>query len=283
MRSEEIGERSRGRRSGATRSTEDAAFARAEPCRAPHRARPALVAALGLLWALLAPTNPAAALGLPVDGGHTFALPLPGFTEGLEGVDVSVEGAFDLFFGLTEFPITGGSVEGPDGFIPFTGPFEHAGSSLLFTRGDNQVVFTDPVVDTLTLGVRADVDVFSGGSLVDSRAGQRVFNLSPFVLPALPLPLPGDLGGFGLALPTTFDAFGREILLDLLLASFAFETETILADALFDGGPLDLAGRTAAAVAIVAEIGQPVPEPAVGLLLLGGLAVFARSRRQHRD
>jgi len=283
MHSEEIGERSGGRHSGAARSAEEPSCARAARCRAPHRARPALVAALGLLWALLGTANPAAALALPVEGGHTFALPLPGFTEGLEDVDVSVEGAFDLFFGLTEFPITGGSVEGPDGFIPFTGSFEHAGSSLLFARGGNQVVFRDPVVDTLTLGVRADVDVFSGGSLVDSRAGQRVFNLSPFVLPALPLPLPGDLGGFGLSLPTTFDAFGREILLDLLLASFAFETETILADALFDGGPLDLAGRNAAALAVIAEIGEPVPEPAVGLLLLGGLAVFARSRPPRRD
>jgi len=244
-----------------------------------------LVAALGLVAGLLASAAPAGALALPVEDGHTFALPLPGLTQGPPGAEVDVEGASSLFFGLTAFPISGGAVAGPGGFFPFTGTtgtFEHDGSSVLFSRGESRVAFRDPVVDTLSLGVRADVELFSGGSLVGTLAGQRVFDLSPLGLSGLPLAFPLGPDGFDHGLPTVFDAFGREILLDLLRASFSFESEAILSEALFGGEPLDLAGRSAALLGVVAEIGEPVPEPGVALLVaLGGLAAF--THRRHRQ
>jgi len=265
----------RGRANGEAR----AGIARSSPCAFRPR-RPGPLAALVLLGAVLAFAAPAGALTLPVEGGHTFALPLPGFAGGLEGVEVGTEGAPSLFFGLTEFPISGGAVEGPGGFFPFTGTFEHEGTALLFSRGESQVAFRDPVVDTATLGIRADVDVLSGIGPVDLGV-QRVFDLLPLGLSGLPLPFPAGPGGFDPTLPAVFDAFGEQILLDLLLASFSLETELILSEALFGGDPLELAGTDAALLAVVAELGEPVPEPATALLVaLAGLgAAVRRSRR----
>jgi len=180
--------------------------------------RPVLL--LALLVGLLLPAAGATALSsgpLVVDRGATLALPMPDFFGSLQDTDVQVDGILRLPFGLRVFPMSGGSAEGADAFIPYVGSFEHEGTTIGFTRGDDRIEFRDPVVDTDTLGFFADVAIFQDGSFLEIRDERRVFDLSPLfpTLPSLPFPLPGGVAGLpGLpeSLPAVVDLFGHDLL-----------------------------------------------------------------------
>jgi len=255
------------------------------------RSRRGALGALLLGLALLLPGAAQAISTLPftIEGGKTLALPLPSFFTGLHGVDVDTEGVDRLFLGIRSLDITGGLVEGPAGFTPFTGTFEHAGTSLSFSRGDDELIFRDLVVDTALLELRADVDVVEDGVLSEALSAVSLFDLTP-LLPALP-PLPGlpGLPGGGLPgggpgglfdLPTLLEGpFGEDVVLDLLRGTFSDEAEDLFADVLFSH-PRGLPDRPAVLLGIAAKLGPPIPEPATALLMAAGLAGLAAARRR---